>query len=132
MLAKATLEQMWQPHASQLGQDIWGLGTILYSANGAGGYVIGHDGNDEPAINTAVRLNPATGNGIVILETGTRLLATRLAGEWVFWETGNVDFLTVAIEAEDMFTVIAAGWLLIALGAIFVAWRRRSSRRAPA
>ena len=76
-----------------------------------------------------MRLNPATGNGIVILETGNRLLATRLAGEWVFWETGNLDLFTVAIEARHMFTVIAAGWPPILLGAIIVAWRRRGTRR---
>ena len=33
VLEPATLEQMWRPHASQLGQDIWGLGTILYAGN---------------------------------------------------------------------------------------------------
>ena len=92
MLSANTLEQMRKPLASQFGQEIWGLGTMLYAPNGVGGFVVGHDGNNEPAINTAVRLNPATGNGIVILETGNRLLATRLAGEWVFWETGNLDF----------------------------------------
>ena len=127
VLMAETLELMRQPHASRVGQDIWGLGTILYAGNGAGAYIIGHDGINEPAINTAVRFNPTTGNGIVILETGNRLLATRLAGEWVFWETGNLDFLTVTMEAGCMLTVIAGGWLLIVLGAILVAWRRRSA-----
>lgn len=125
VLSPDLLEKMREPHASQLGQEIWGLGTMLYAPNGAGGFVIGHDGNNEPAINTAVRLNPATGNGIVILETGSRLLATRLAGEWVFWETGNLDFLTVTMEAERMFTVIAVGWIVIVVGALVVAWRGR-------
>ena len=128
VLTPDALEQMWRPHASQLGQEIWGLGTMLYAPNGAGGFVVGHDGNNEPAINTAVRLNPATGNGLVILETGNRLLATRLAGEWVFWETGNLDFLTITMEAERMFTVIAAGWIVILVGALVVAWRGRRAR----
>ncbi len=129
VLTANALQLMREPHASQLGQEIWGLGTMLYAPNSAGGFVVGHDGNNEPAINTAVRLNPATGNGIVILETGNRLLATRLAGEWVFWETGNLDFLTVTMEAERMFTVIASGWVVILVGALVVAWRGRRARR---
>ena len=91
-LTPKTLEEMRRPHASQLGADIWGLGTLLYAGNNAGGFVIGHDGNNDPAINTAARLDPETGNGASV-ETGNRLLATALAGEWLFWRTGNVDFL---------------------------------------
>jgi CubicO group peptidase (beta-lactamase class C family) len=128
VLTAHALKQMQEPHASQLGQKIWGLGTMLYAPNGAGAFVVGHDGNNEPAINTAVRLNPATGNGIVILETGNPLLATRLAGEWVFWETGNLDFLTVTMEAKRMFTVIATGWVVILVGALVVTWRGRRTR----
>ena len=81
VLGAATVAQMWQPTGSLVGQAIWGLGTMLYADNRAGGFVIGHDGSNEPAIKTAARLNPATGNGIVVLETGQPLLATRLAGE---------------------------------------------------
>jgi len=128
VLTAQTLKQMEQPHASQMGVEIWGLGTMLYAPNDAGGFVVGHDGSNTPAINTAVRLNPATGNGIVILETGNRQLATRLAGEWVFWETGNLDFLTVAMEAKRMLTVIATGWVVILVGALVVAWRGRRTR----
>ena len=130
VLNPATLEQMWRPHGSQMGQDIWGLGTILYASNDGGGFVVGHDGNNGPAINTAARLNPATGNGIVMLETGNPLLATRTAGEWVFWETGNIDILTIAMGAEKMLNTVAFGCLLIILAALLVAWRlRRASLR---
>ena len=81
---------------------------MLYARNNAGGFVIGHDGNNDPAINTAARLDPATGNGVVVLETGNRLLATTIAGEWLFWRIGNVDFLTLTIEAGDLLEVLAA------------------------
>ncbi|HEY5907267.1 MAG TPA: serine hydrolase domain-containing protein, partial [Vicinamibacteria bacterium] len=60
VLTADVLEQMRKPHASQFGQEIWGLGTMLYAPNGVGGFVVGHDGNNEPAINTAARFNPAT------------------------------------------------------------------------
>jgi CubicO group peptidase (beta-lactamase class C family) len=127
ILSAAALAEMREPHASQLGADIWGLGTILYAPNGAGGHVIGHDGNNEPAINTAVRVNPATGNGIVILETGNRLLATRLAGEWVFWETGYPGVLTLIMETGEVIELVAIGSFAILLGAAVLAWRMRQT-----
>ena len=130
VLAPATINEMWRPHASKFGEDIWGLGTILYASNNKGGFVVGHDGNNEPAINTAARLNPATGNGIVILETGQPLLATRLAGEWVFWETGNVDFLAFAMAIPGMLRLIGLGSLVIVLAVPAIAWSIRHKRRS--
>ena len=121
---------MQRAHASQFGADIWGLGVILYAPNGSGGHIVGHDGNNEPAINTAARFDPASGDGIVILETGSPLLATRLAGEWVFWRTGAVDNLTVVAEARQTFVALAAGWLAIVLGAALVGWRTRPRKAA--
>ena len=132
VLAQATLAQMWQPTGSLYGQPIWGLGTMLYADNRAGGFVVGHDGNNEPAINTAVRLNPATGNGIVILETGKPLLATRLANEWVFWEADRVDFLAFKLAMPGMLRWIGWGCLAIVVLVPTVAWamRRRRPRSA--
>ena len=67
-----------------MGMDIWGLGTILYTAPDNNDFIIGHDGKSTPPINRAVRINPHTGNGIIVLETGNPLLATKLASKWVF------------------------------------------------
>jgi CubicO group peptidase (beta-lactamase class C family) len=132
VLAPATIHEMWRPHASQFGQDIWGLGVILYASNDQDGFVVGHDGNNEPAINTAARFNPATGNGIVIFETGRRLLATQLAGEWVFWETGNVDVLALTIAMPRMLRLMGLGSLVILLAVPTIAWLRRRRRRLAA
>jgi CubicO group peptidase (beta-lactamase class C family) len=135
VLTPATIQEMWRPHASRFSEDIWGLGTILYARNGQDGFVVGHDGNNEPAINTAARFNPATGNGIVILETGGRLLASRLAGDWVFWETGNVDIITFTMAMPGMVRLIAVGCIVIVLIVPTVAWvirRKRPHRRATA
>lgn len=129
VLSAATLNEMWRPHAAKFGQDIWGLGTILYARNNAGGFVVGHDGNNEPAINTAARFNPATGNGIVVLETGKSLLATQLAGEWVFWETGNVDMLDFTMATSRMFRQIVIGSLVIILAVAVFSWVRRRRLR---
>jgi CubicO group peptidase (beta-lactamase class C family) len=129
VLEPATIEDMWRPQASMYGKEIWGLGTILYADNGEGGFVVGHDGSNAPAINTSARLNPATGNGIVILETGQRLLATQIAGEWVYWETGRVDILALTIASPGMLRVIGFGSLVIVLAVPAIAWSIRRKRR---
>ena len=92
--------------------------------------MFGHDGNNDPAINTAVRLNPKTGDAIVVLETGNPTLASTLAGEWVFWQTGYLDFIMLAMRANAMVKAIAAGAAVILLIGVFVGWR--VGRRATA
>ena len=129
LLKPDTLKLMRQPHASQMGADIWGLGTMLYVPNGAGDFIIGHDGKRQPAINTAVRLNPSTGDGIIVLQSGNQLLATTVAGEWVFWQTGTIDFLMFTLVAKQMVTIIIIGWGVIILTALFIGWRRSRGRR---
>lgn len=130
VLTAESLELMRRPHGSQLGAAIWGLGTMLYAPNGAGDYVIGHDGNNEPAINTAVRVDPADGDAIVVLETGNALLATELAGEWVLWKTGTIDFLTFTIGLGETIALVIGGWVVILIVAAVIVWRRRRARYA--
>jgi CubicO group peptidase (beta-lactamase class C family) len=74
VLKPETVTLMRKPHASVLGADMWGLGTMLYVPNGQGDFIIGHDGKNEPAINASARLNPANGDSIILLETGKPLL----------------------------------------------------------
>ena len=66
----------------------------------------------------------------MVLETGDPLLATRLAGEWVFWHTGNVDNLTVIMEARRTLTTLGAGALAILVAAGFLGWRFRRPAHA--
>ncbi|MEM6424574.1 MAG: serine hydrolase domain-containing protein [Cyanobacteria bacterium P01_D01_bin.128] len=88
VLKQETLKQMMQP---QSGTDQnWGLGHILYVAAGADEYVVGHDGGNLPALGHTVRVNPATGNGIVLLVSGNSGLASQLGDDWVYWETGKL------------------------------------------
>ena len=128
VLSAETRAVMREPHAAQFGADIWGLGTMLYAPNGRGDFIIGHDGDNEPAINTAVRLDPATGDGIVVLETGGDLTATRLASEWVYWKTGKVDALLFVMQAGTMIIWMLAGSGLIILMAVVAGWRLRRRR----
>jgi hypothetical protein len=115
VLKPETIKMMRAPAAKTMGMDIWGLGTILYSPTGNGDFIIGHDGKNTPPINTAVRLNPETGNGIIVLEMGNPILATQLASEWVFWETGKVDLTLFTMLKDNMVAIIGKGWLAITL-----------------
>jgi CubicO group peptidase (beta-lactamase class C family) len=132
VLTPEALAEMRRPHAYQYGFETWGLGTILYAPNNTDGFVVGHDGSNTPAINTSARINPATGDGIIVLETGNARLATDIAGEWVFWNTGNVDLFMVSADAQSAFSILVAGWIAILISAIvfsgLVAVRRRQRR----
>ena len=130
VLSDQSIELIRRPHASQMGADIWGLGAMLYAPNNEGGYIIGHDGNNGPAINTVARIDPASGDGIVILSTGSEMLATELAGEWVFWKTGNIDSLMFLMSFKGILMWMALGSLIIVALAIAVGWRRRKQRSA--
>ncbi len=115
VLKPETLKKMRQPHAQSIGVDIWGLGTVLFAPTNNNDFVIGHDGKSTPPINTAIRLNPQTGDGIIILETGNTNLATRLASEWVFWRTGKVDLFLFQMFMGGMVQAIGIGWVVIIL-----------------
>lgn len=132
VLRPATLEEMRRPHGRQYGVDIWGLGLVLYAPNDAGGHIVGHDGGNYPAINTTVRFDPASGDGVVVLATGEPPMSDRLGGEWVFWRTGNVDKLTVMQEARQTLTILSVGWVVILVAGALADWRaRRGARLLP-
>ncbi len=129
-----TLDQMREPHAYQMGAAIWGLGTMLYAENNGEDFIIGHDGSNEPAINTAVRLDPATGDGIIILEMGNPFLATEMGSEWVFWKTGNVDSLMFISLTGPIVRWFIIGSLIMALLVIVfrISRRKRTDQKAKA
>jgi hypothetical protein len=79
-----------------------------------------------------VRFNPSTGDGIIVLQSGNPLLATTLAGEWVFWQTGMIDFVMLTLVAKNMITIIVIGWGVIIITALFIGWRRKRARRTRA
>lgn len=108
-----TIKKMREPHGQAMGVDIWGLGTVLYATTEENDFIIGHDGKSTPPINTAIRLNPETGDGIIILETGNPIVATKLASEWVFWKTGKVDTFLFPMLMDGMVWMITIGWAII-------------------
>ncbi|PQA88018.1 serine hydrolase domain-containing protein [Hyphococcus luteus] len=130
VLTPETLAMMRAPEAYLYGAPSWGLGVILYAPDGSGDFVAGHDGNNDPAINTAARFNPSSKDGVVLLESGNALLASEIAGEWVFWDTGKVGNLTVAIEATETLQKAAlagAAGLLAGFAGGMVLFRRRQA-----
>lgn len=125
-----TLKMMREPHGKAMGTDIWGLGTILYATTDNDDFIIGHDGKSTPPINTAIRLDPQTGNGIIILETGNSILATKLASEWVFWKTGKVDLLLFTMLKDNMVSTIGIGWIAVIMLTLIIGLVRHRKRKA--
>jgi len=120
-----TVKMMRKPHGKEMGIDIWGLGAVLYATTDSNDFIIGHDGKSTPPINTSIRLNPETGDGIIILETGNPTLATRLASEWVFWKTGKVDTFLFPMLIEGLVWTTGIGWgVIIVIAIIFSIVRR--------
>lgn len=131
VLSPRTLEMMRAPEARLATLPVWGLGPTLYAPNGAGGFVIGHDGGNFPAINTTARLDPATGDGVIVLQTGSETLARELGGAWTYWQTGVVPLDTLVLfDLRGILIVFAVGALVIILCAIVVARRGRRAVRA--
>lgn len=77
-----------------------------------------------------MRVNPDTGDGIVVLATGSQTLASTLGFHWVFWQTGLPDFFSISGEVSRVMPALLGGSLVILLVAISMAWRRRRSRNA--
>ncbi len=73
---------------------------------------------------TAARFDPATGDGIIVLQTGNPTFASRIAGHWTFWHTGRVDSFAFLFSIGDTLTLLVVGAILIVAGAFAVGWRR--------
>lgn len=129
-LTTATLDSMRTAQARTMGVDLWGLGTVLYAPTDQGGVVFGHDGVNDPATSATVRINLSTGAAIIVLASGSQSLASHLGAEWVFWQTGLPDVLTVPAEVRAVMPVLVAGAGAIVLVATVVAWfgRRRDTQ----
>ena len=118
---------MREPHGKTLGLNVWGLGTILYSTTRGNDFLFGHDGGNDPPINSTARLNPANGDPIAVLETGNPSLTTNIGSHWVLWQTGYPDVLDSDSTTESMYIPFFFGLLLILIASIYIGFRR--SRR---
>ena len=129
----APLEERWvktlrEPQGRVFGQPIWGPGAMLYAEDGLGDFVYGHDGANDPSINATVRVDPSSGDGIVVLSTGPAFLASELGYEWVLWRRGLPDFLQTPRALRSALLPLLAGLALIVVAcvaAMLGAGRRR-------
>jgi CubicO group peptidase (beta-lactamase class C family) len=128
VLALDTVALMREPHGRSFGADIWGLGTMLYAPTPNGDVVFGHDGGNEPAINSAARINPDTGDALIVLETGHPSLATTVGSQWVLWQTGTPDFLDIDAVIASMVWPAIIGALII-LFLLLTYWRLAARKR---
>ena len=118
------IAEMRAPHARQFGIPLWGLGVMLYAEAPGGGYIVGHEGMNFPAIETTARIDPATGDGILVLTTGNPGLAAKLGGDWVYWHARRVDVRTLDGILPVAAGVLLAGWALILVLSALLIWRR--------
>jgi hypothetical protein len=81
---------------------------------------------------TAARFDPASGDGIIVLQTGNSSLATQIASEWVFWQSGEVDTLVLFMEVRQTLKTLVIGGLAIIVVGIAVSWWTRPRRAAAA
>jgi CubicO group peptidase (beta-lactamase class C family) len=129
VVSPQTVAAMRAPAAQIFGRDIFGLGTMLFAKSGTD-HVFGHDGNNFPAINHAIRIDPVTRSGIVILSSGSDEFPARLAADWVYWKTGNVDFFGFLSRLPHLLGTIGIGAaVIVVLVAGWVIWDARSQRR---
>ncbi|WP_018276834.1 serine hydrolase domain-containing protein [Teredinibacter turnerae] len=122
------VEAMRAPHGHKMGADIWGLGTMLYAPTEGGSFVFGHDGSNEPAINTAVRINPDNGDALIVLASGNKLLASQIGYEWTLWQTGYPDFLFLDKALDSAVLPFAVGLLVLIAILVIIFVRRKSPR----
>lgn len=121
---------MQRPLGRSLGADIWGAGVMLYAPVASGAYVFGHDGANDPAINSAVRINPDNGDAIVVLATGGSAPASTLGYHWVMWQTGMPDVLAFETALSSAIPPLLIGDALIVLGCLLLLFRRRRRKAA--
>lgn len=130
MLSPSHVDTMRQPHGRMLGADIWGLGVMLYAPTESGDFIFGHDGSNEPAINSTLRINPDNGDAIIVLVTGNPALASSIGYEWTLWQTGVPDFLMLDRAMRSAIIPLIAGLLfIVAVWVLFVLGQRRMARR---
>lgn len=129
-LSPGSVTLLQTPQARVDDRPFWGLGVRLYAPATGGGYIFGHDGGNTPAVNTAIRLDPASGDAIIALSTGGDGLATRLASAWVRQRVNTADLPDNGISPFAILARLwsarlwlAAGAVIICLGGAFAAFR---------
>lgn len=123
VLSPDTLDRMRQPQARLLGAPHWGLGVQLFAPSAGAAYIFGHNGGNNPAIVNSVRLDPASGDGIVLLSSGGEGVAHDLIGKWTALRRSSINAAVVLSTAQSMVMWIGGGTALILLLGLMAAIR---------
>ena len=123
LLSDATRQSVRKPHATYYNMNLWGLGAALFARNDADRYVIGHDGGNRPAINTTVRVDPDSCDGIIVLTSGSGGLASHLGLEWIRWRFGDTGAFGVLSRVNGQVPLFLIGFVVILIGGLLLAWR---------
>lgn len=127
LISSSSFHALTQPTGYKMGAAIWGAGTMLFAPSKGQQFVFGHDGANDPAINTALRINPSNGDAIIVLVTGHPSIASKIASQWTFWQTGTPDILSIDQAVESAFIPAGIGCIIIIAFAIGMQ-RRKSSK----
>ena len=101
---------------------------MLYADNGHDDFVYGHDGANDPSINASVRVDPSSGDGIVVLSTGPAVFASEVGYEWVLWRHGKPDFLQTGRTLGSALLPLVVGLVLLLAGTVVVARKNLASQ----
>ncbi|MFN2511938.1 MAG: serine hydrolase domain-containing protein [Pyrinomonadaceae bacterium] len=121
VLKKETLKQMLIPQPGTNGT--WGLGQTLFVGNDAGGHVVGHVGGTFPAWGAWMRVNPATGNGLVMMVSGGGGPLNQLGHDWIYWETGKLTFEARRQVVQNRLIPASVAIVGGALALMLVGWK---------
>lgn len=118
---------MQDTFGSFMGKATYGTGAGVYGQDQEGNWIIGHDGGNRPAINTTVRINTYSGDGIIVLSSGSFSLASEIGSEWVYWQFGTLDIMAVITPVRQNLTPIGVGALVILIVSFVLTYRRLHS-----
>jgi hypothetical protein len=101
----------------------WGLGQTLFVENDAGGHVVGHVGGTYPAWGAWMRVNPASGSGMVMMVSGGRAALNQLGHDWIYWETGKLTFEARRQVVQNRVVPATAAIVFGAIAIMLVRWK---------
>ena len=124
VLTKESLKHFSMPQPATA--ETWGLGHTLYGKNSNGDFLLGHGGGAFPASGSEMRIDPTSGNAIIITATGTQGLISEIADVWVYWDTGRKPFDIRNVVRKRLVHVSVA----IVLGvAVILLYQKRLARK---
>jgi hypothetical protein len=90
----------------------------------------GRAGGSPLVISHAIRVDPVTHSGLIILSGGESGFAHRLAADWGYWKTGNgADVRGIALAPFAQTIAFGAGVIVVLVAAWVI--RDARSRRRP-